>query len=441
MNITREQVDDLNAVVTVEISKEDYAGKVDQVLKDYRKNANIPGFRKGNVPMGLIQKQFGKAVLFDEVNKILQTSINDYITNEKLDILGNPLPKANNDIDWNSDELVFEFELGLAPEFHVDLTQLSNITFYDIEPDQEMVDGQLERIQKQYGKLIPQDQIESDFSFSGTFESEEPKIDNRVTLTLADFSSDQAKEALEGKKVGDQVVLNTKNLFENDSILSNHLKLGVEQVKDLDIAVNFTIDEINKIDPAELNQELFDKLFEPGSITAQEAFIDKLKEDIKAQFKQQSNQKFLNDISESLIDQVKFELPKEFLIKWIQTVGENPPSADQADQEYQKSEKGLRHQLIESKIVEKYQMQVKLDEIKSFSATLIKNQMAQFGQNDPSDQEVESIVERILANQEEVKRVSDQLMSEKMLELYNREVPKEIRKVTYKDFVKEMYGE
>jgi len=152
MNITKEQIDDLNAVVKVAITKEDYQEKVDTILKDYKKQANIPGFRKGQVPMGLIKKQYGKAVLVDEVNKLLQDNLNKYLTEEKLDVLGNPLPKQQDSFDWDQEELDFEFELGLAPSFEVPLKTKKAITHYKIVADKKMVTEQVERIQKQYGR-------------------------------------------------------------------------------------------------------------------------------------------------------------------------------------------------------------------------------------------------------------------------------------------------
>ena len=154
MNITKEQIDDLNAIVKVAISKADYQDKVDSILKDYRKQANIPGFRKGQVPLGLIKKQYGKAVLVDEVNKLLQDNLNKYLTEEKLDVLGNPLPKQQDNFDWDTEELAFEFELGLAPDFDISLKTKKPITHYKIVADKKMVDEQVDRILKQHGKLV-----------------------------------------------------------------------------------------------------------------------------------------------------------------------------------------------------------------------------------------------------------------------------------------------
>lgn len=441
MNISREQVDALNAVVTVAISKDDYSDKVEKVLADYRKNANIPGFRKGQVPMSLIQKQYGKAVLVDEVNKLLQSSLNDYLVEEKLDILGNPLPKVTEEFDWNKDDFTFEFELGLAPDFKVDLEAKSKVTKFEITADEKMIDEQVERIQKQYGKMIPQEKVAEDHTILGTFSNEEKGINNSTTITLDIFNDKKVAKKFIGKKVGDVVSLNTKGLFDDDHKLMDYLKVSHDDVHGLDTEVAFSIQEINAIEKAELNQELFDKLFGEGNVTSVDEVKAKIKEDAEAQFAQQADQKFLNDVIENLIDTTKFELPSTFLKKWIQTVGENPLTPEQAEEEYEKSEKGLRYQLIEGKIVADNDLQIQFEDLKAHTSELIKKQMAQFGQTNPSEEEVEGIVARVMSNQDEVKRLSEQVMSEKMLSLFKEKVNAKTKKVNYQDFIKEMYGE
>jgi trigger factor len=441
MNITREQVDALNAVVTVAITKEDYKPQVDKVLQDYRKNANIPGFRKGAVPMSLIEKQYGKAVLLDEVNKVLQSSLNNYITEEKLDILGNPLPKVTEDFDWDTDDYSFEFELGFVPEFTVDLAAKNKVVKYTIVADEAMLDEQVERIQKQYGKLVPKEKVEEGDDMRGVFSNEEKGINNEVTINTSAFKTKTVAKKFIGKKVGDVVTVSTKGLFDDDHKLMDYLKVSHDDVHGLEIEVNFTIEEINTTEPAELNQELFDKLFGEGNVKSVEEVKEKIKQDAEQQFAQQSDQKFLNDVTESLIGNTKFDLPAEFLKKWIQTAGENPLSPEQAEEEYAKSENGLRYQLIEGKIMKDNNLQINFEDLKAYASEIIKKQMAQFGQMNPTDEDVENIVARVLSDQEEVKRLSEQVMSEKMLNLFKENVKHKTKEVTYQDFVKEMYGE
>lgn len=441
MNITRNNVDAINAVVTVEVSKADYAPKVEKVLADYRKNAAIPGFRKGAVPMSLIQKQYGKAILLEEVNKVLQENLNRYLQEEKLDILGNPLPVVTDSFNWDAEDFKFDFELGLAPTFSVDLAAKNDVVQYKIIADDTMLNAQVARIQKQYGKIVSADVVAEGNDVSGIFTNEEKGINNRTTLDMELFADAKTAKLFLGKKVGDVVTLKTKGLFNDDHKLMDVLAIGHDDVHGLDIEVNFTIDEVVASEPAELNQELFDKLFGPGVVNSLEELKAKIKEDAEQQFEQQANQKFLNDVTESLIANTKFDLPATFLKKWIQTAGENPLTAEQAEEEYAKSENGLRYQLIEGKVMAENNLQITFEELKDFTSGLIKKQMAQFGQMNPTDEDVQGIVARVMGNQDEVKRLSEQVMSEKMLNLYKEKVKAKTKEVNYEDFIKAMYGE
>ncbi len=440
MNITKEQIDELNAVVKVAISKDDYQDKVDKILNDYRKQANIPGFRKGQVPMGLIKKQYGKAVLVDEVNKLLQDNLNKYLTEEKLDVLGNPLPKQQNDFDWDNENLDFEFELGLAPSFDVQVKTKKAVTQYKIVADKKMIDEQVERIQKQYGKLVSKTEVGKMDELTGSFVNEAEEIEHKTTIELDKVKSKKAIDALVGKKAGESVVLKTKGLFKEDYLLSSALGIAKEKAEKLNIEVTFTIDEINEREAAVLDQELFDKLFGKDNVKSEKELRAKIKEDSEKQFEQQSDQKLLNDITEKLIDNTKFDLPSEFLRKWIQVSGENPLTDDEAKEEFEKSEKGLRYQLIEGKIIKENDLQVEFDELKEFAKGFIKSQMAQYGHLDPTEEELDNVASRVMGNQDEVKRLSEQLMSQKLLDLFKEKANLKVKEVTYEDFVKEAYS-
>ncbi|WP_282163184.1 trigger factor [Ulvibacterium marinum] len=440
MNITKEQIDELNAVVKVAITKDDYQDKVDKILKDYRKQANIPGFRKGQVPIGLIKKQYGRAVLVDEVNKLLQDNLNKYLTEEKLDVLGNPLPKQQDNFDWDKEDFAFEFELGLAPSFEVPLKTKKSITRYKIVADKKMVTEQVERMRKQYGKLVTKAAVEKKDEINGIFLNEDEEIENKATVELEKVKSKKALAALIGKKVGEKVSLNTKGLFKEDYLLSSVLGISQEKAKDLKIDVSFTIEEINEREPAQLDQDFFDKLFGKDTVTSEDEMKARIKEDSEKQFEQQSDQKLLNDITEYFIENTKFDLPSEFLTKWIQMTGEKPLSPEEATEEFEKSEKGLRYQLIEGKIIKDNNLDIQFDELKEFAKGFIKSQMAQFGQLDPQEEELDNIAARVLGNQDEVKRLSEQLMSQKLLNLYKDKVNFKVKEVTYENFVKEVYG-
>jgi trigger factor len=440
MNITKKDIDSLNAVVTVEISKDDYSEKVNKILNDYRKNANIPGFRKGHVPMGMVKKQYGKAVLVEEVNKLLQDKLHAFLTEEKLDVLGNPLPKNETEINWDADDFSFEFDLGLAPEFEVDLKGMKPITHYKIVADDTMLDNQVKTIRKQYGKLISKDTVEKGDEITGTFTSEEKEIEKSTTIDIENIKGKKQTNSLLGAKVGDTVTLKTKGMFADDHDLQKHLGVSHDDAHGLDIEVNFKIEEVNTREMAELNQELFDKLFGEGVVTSEKELKEKIKEDAEKQFEQQSDQKLLNDVVEALIENTKFELPDAFLERWIQNSGEKPMTEDEAKVEYERSKKGLRYQLIEGKLRAEHNLQVTFDELKAYTKEMIKGQMAQFGQTDPSEEELDTISARIMSNEEEVKRLSEQLNTNKLLQFFKENAKLKRKEITYDTFIKEAYA-
>lgn len=440
MQITRTDVDALNAKVAISIEQKDFSEKVDKILKDYRKNANIPGFRKGHVPMGMIKKQYETAVTADEVNKLLQENLNNYIQEEKLELLGNPLPVMQDDIDWKADNLDFEFELGLAPSFKVKVKGKKAVTHFKIEADKKMVEEQVGYIQKQYGKIESQSSIEEGFELSLHAVNEEAEIDNSSTIEWDQLKGKKNSDALKGAQLNEAIVLKTKGLFKEDHVLARVLGITVDKLADAPKEINLTVTEANKRTLADLDQELFDKLYEPGTVKTVTDLKGKIKEGIEKQFEQQTEQKLLNDVTESLISETKFDLPKEFLIRWLQNSGEQPLSEEEAAEEYEKSEKGIRYQLIEGALIKENDLQIQFEELQNFAKEMIKKQMAQYGQLNPSDKELDEIAARIFSNQEETKRLSDQLMSQKLLDFYKENANLKVKKVNYETFVKEAYG-
>ena len=439
MKVSKKDIDKLNSVLSVSIEKTDYESKVEEVIKDYKKKANIPGFRKGHTPIGLIKKQYGISVKVDEINKLMQKGLSDYLGDEKLDILGNPLPVEKNDLDWNADNITFDFEIGLSPEFEVSLKNKKAISSYEIDVDKKMIDDQLKNIQNQYGKLIAKTKIEDGFEINGKFINEEFEVDNTSNFKLKDIKGKSNKESLKKLNIGDSIDLKAKDLFDKDSDLSFHLKTNDDN-KDKVKSIKFLLNEINEREPADLNQDLFDKLFGKDAIKSVTELKNKLKSDAESNFINQTDQKLLNDVTEYLIDNTKFDLPVNFLKKWMQTAGENRLDEKEAALEYEKSEKGLRYQLIESKIVKDNEIKIDHDQIKDFSKDLIKTQMKQYGQNNPEEKELESISQRILSNKDEVKRISDQLLSKKLIDLFKSNLKFKNNKVSYEKFIEMAYA-
>jgi len=439
MNITKESVDALNAVVKVDIVADDYQSKVNEVLNDYRKKANIPGFRKGHVPMGMVKKQYGKSIMIDEVNKLLQDSLNKFLVEEKLDILGNPLPKVSENFSWDAETLSFEFELGLAPEFTVDLTSKKKVTEYNITVDDALIDKEVENLQSRYGKMSAVEVIGEKTNVTGTFVNEEKEIEKKSTINVSDLKGKANQKKLIGKKVGDVVELKTKGLFEDEHKLQGVLGVSHDDVHGLDIKVILTIEETTEIELADLDQELFDKLFADGSVKTVTELRDRIKKDAEGQFQQQADQQLLNAVTEHLIDNTKFDLPAEFLQKWLATAGEKQLTEEEAAEEYNKSEKGLRYQLIQDKIMKDHDIKLDYQELKEYAKGFIRSQMAQFGNMNPEDSELEDIANRILSNQDEARRLQDQLISQKLLTFYKENMTFKTKNVSYEDFIKEVY--
>ena len=441
MDIKRVALDAVNETIVMTVVLMDYKGQVAKRINEKMPLATVKGFRKGAVPKDLVEKQYGKAIKQEEVKKVVDLALERFVQSERLNLLGTPLAKVNENFSWDAEELVFEYEIGLVPSFELDLEAKNDIVKYVVSADDKLIEGQIARIQKQFGKPVSQDVVETGFDLTGTFANEAKGINNATTFSLDVFKDKVTADKFIGKKVGDVVTVNTKGLFEDDHQLMDYLKVGHDDVHGLDIDVDFTIESINSSELAELNQELFDKLFGPENIASVEQLKTKIKEDAEIQFAQQADQKLMADVTDFLIENTKFDLPAEFLKKWLQTVGEKQLSPAEAEVEYARSEKGLRFQLIEGRAMAQSDIKITFEDLKTFTTKSIRQQMAQFGQTNPTDEEVQGIVARVLANQDEVKRLSDQVVAEKLLEVFKEKAKPTTKEVTYEEFIAASYGE
>jgi trigger factor len=438
MKITKKELSPLHAILNVAVTKEDYSEKVENLLKDYRKRASIPGFRKGQVPMSLIKKQYEQGVKAEEINKLLQQSLSEYIQKEKLDLLGNVLPKEVEDFDWNNDPLTFEYEIGLAPAIEPAFPSKKTINHYEITVSDKSLNEQVERLRKQYGTLETQAEATSDSEITATVIFEDQS--NQATFSVKDLKGKKNQSAFIGKKVGENLSLKTKGLFEETSVLSRVLGVAADEAEKLSTEISFAIEEINLRKAAALDQAFYDKLFGADKVTSEDEMKQRIKEDSEAQFEQQSDQKLMNDVTEKLIEESKFDLPKEFLIKWMQHGGEKPLTEEEAVAEYERTEKGIRYQLLESKLIEQHGIKIEFKDLKEFTKGYVASQMAQFGRMNPTDEELESITASIMQNEEEVRRLSSQLINERILDLFKEKAKLKKKKVTFEEFAKEAYA-
>ena len=438
MKITLNKKNKLTGIITIEINKDDYEQNVNDVLKRYSKTAKIPGFRKGFVPIGLVKKQYGNAVKVDEINKLLDSTLKKYIQDEKLDILGGPIPHMDNDINWDSEIINFDFEIGYTPEFKINLKPKKPILKYEVKADKKMVDGQIKNIQSQYGKLISKPKVENNSEITANFNCTTDEINNSSMFKTESLKPSFLKRII-GLKVGNELTEIGSKIFKENYELSRNLKIELEKAKKFKSEVSIKIEEINEREMADLDQDLFDKVFGKNSVKSVTEMKNKLSEDFVKQFQNQVDQKLMNDTIEYLIESTKINLPSEFLIKWMKLSSENKISIDEAKSEYEKSEKGMKYQLIESKIIIDNDLQVNFEDLKSFTTELIKNQMLQYGQAIPDEKEVDGIVARVMSNKDEIKRLTEQLTSTRILNFFKDNFNYKTKKVSYDEYIKEAY--
>ena len=438
MKITLNKKNKLTGIITIEINKDDYEQNVNDVLKRYSKTAKIPGFRKGFVPIGLVKKQYGNAVKVDEINKLLDSSLKKYIQDEKLDILGGPIPHMDNDINWDSEIINFDFEIGYTPEFKINLKPKKPILKYEVKADKKMVDGQIKNIQSKYGKLISKPKVENNSEITANFNCTTDEINNSSMFKTESLKPSFLKRII-GLKVGNELTEIGSKIFKENYELSRNLKIELEKAKKFKSEVSIKIEEINEREMADLDQDLFDKVFGKNSVKSVTEMKNKLSEDFVKQFQNQVDQKLMNDTIEYLIESTKINLPSEFLIKWMKLSSENKISIDEAKSEYEKSEKGMKYQLIESKIIIDNDLQVNFEDLKSFTTDLIKNQMLQYGQAIPDEKEVDGIVARVMSNKDEIKRLTEQLTSTRILNFFKDNFNYKTKKVSYDEYIKEAY--
>ena len=438
MKITLNKKNKLTGIITIEINKGDYEQNVNDVLKRYSKTAKIPGFRKGFVPIGLVKKQYGNAVKVDEINKLLDSNLKKYIQDEKLDILGGPIPYMDNEINWDSEKINFDFEIGYTPEFKINLKPKKPILKYEVKADKKMVDGQIKNIQSQYGKLISKPKVENNSEITANFNCTTDEINNSSMFKTESLKPSFLKRII-GLKVGNELTEIGSKIFKENYELSRNLKIELEKAKKFKSEVSIKIEEINEREMADLDQDLFDKVFGKNSVKSVTEMKNKLSEDFVKQFQNQVDQKLMNDTIEYLIESTKINLPSEFLIKWMKLSSENKISIDEAKSEYEKSEKGMKYQLIESKIIIDNDLQVNFEDLKSFTTDLIKNQMLQYGQAVPDEKEVDGIVARVMSNKDEIKRLTEQLTSTRILNFFKDNFNYKTKKVSYDEYIKEAY--
>ena len=426
------------SVIEIEVSANDYQENVQNILNDYRKKANIPGFRKGFVPMGMIKKQYELPVKVDEINKLVQNELGKYITENKLSIIGSPIPTEGDDINWKDEKINLKFDIATKPTFKINFKLKKPIVYYNITADKSMVNNQVETYQNQYGKLISVKNIQDDTNIIGVFNSEKINHSKDASFKSESLLKTTFKKIFLNAKVGDDLKLNSSKIFKDENDLHKITGIEKEKLHDVD-EINFKITELNKNEKAETDNDFFKKVYPNETINSLDDFKNKIKEDIEKQFTNQSDQKFLNDVTDSFIKDTKISLPKDFLKRLMRLNSKEEISDEELEKEYSNSENGIKYQLIEEKLLIENDIQINIDSIKEFATKMIKNQMAAYGQKEPEQKELDSILNRILSNQEEVKRINNQIISEKLLLIYKEKINKKNKNVSYEEYIEIAY--
>ena len=436
MKIIEKKSKSSTSIIDLIIEKKDYLEKVDISLKDYRKKANIPGFRKGNIPVGLIKKQYGTAIKVEEVNRIVQKEISKYISDNNISILGSPLPFEDGEIDWTKDEINLKFEIAYKPNFKLNYKPKKTLTYFTVEADNEMINNQVESIQNQYGKLISLQSAEKESTISGNVKTAESKKQKNLSLDTEKFKKAFFSKYLSSAKVGSLININTKS-FNEDKYLSSLFDIEEKDFINKDLI--FQINEITKREKAILDKELYKKVYGNDEIKNQKQFKNKVKSDIEKQFINQSDQKFFNDCVEFLISDTKIDLPEKFIKKLIIANQKEKISENEIDKDFSQSLRGIKYQLIESKLIEENEIDINPDAVKSYAKEMVIKQMAMYGQNQPDDEQLNSIVQRVMSNEDELKRMYSMLINEKILYVFKNKISKKDSKVDYKKFIETAY--
>ena len=441
MNIIKKDVDALNAELSITLTPQDYEERVNDAIKKVQKQASMPGFRAGKVPVGLIKKQYGKGILVDEINKILNDSLYNYINDNKIEILGNPIPKENSAVDFdNKTEWTFDYELGLSPKFDLTLDQSQSFIYNTVKIDDELVEKYLKDVKRNYGKPSnPEVASEKDVLYIDIVELD---ADGNITpggvfkstsIGIDRLKNEAAKAKLTGAKVEDKIVLNANVLY--DSPVDKSMSLGIdkEAAETFSSDLQITVKNIARMEDAELNQELFDKLYGAGTINSEAEFRDKIKGELAIMFSQDTDRKFVETVETALVDKLNIKLPDEFLKRWLMAVNEKPLTKEQLESEYPAYAKSMQWKLIENKIIKDNSITVTGDEAKSEAGNFIRSQYARYGQT-PDEAEVAKIADSILTKQEEAQKIYEGLYSKKVLDLLKTNCKLDTKEVSYNEF-------
>lgn len=444
MDITQEKTGNLNAVVKIKIAPADYSAKVEKAIKDQAKKAQLPGFRKGMVPPAHIKKMYGKSILVEEVNNLLNDTLSNYIAEEKLEILGQPLPQLENEREFkwdNTDEFEFDYELGLAPAFDVNISSKDKFTEYVIKADQETLESRIKNIRRSYGKMTnPEVAAEGDVLYAEVVQLGadgaifEGGINNTATLRLDLIKDEEILKTLVGLKKDDVVTINLVKALDDNAAVAKALNISEEDAADIQSDFQLTVKNVNRLEESDLNQEFYDKIFPDGSVTDEAAFRAKITEEVEGMFKQDAERKLSNDIYEDLLTKHTFELPDEFLRRWLKATNEKLTDEELAEG-YDDFAKNLKWTLIENKIIKDNSIEIKYEDVVQAAKAKLDAQFRMYSPAPLPEDQLAQYAVQFLQEKENANRVFEEVKALKTFEQIKSIVTLEQQDIDYDKFI------
>ena len=440
MKITQEKVDDLNALLILDIEESDYNDVVQNKLKEQHKKVSMPGFRQGKVPFGMVKKMYETPTKVEVINKKVSSKIFEYINENKLKVLGQPLPLETNGIDWeNQKTFTLQYEMGLSPVFDINLSEKMKFKYYNVVPDNEMLDNYVEEITLRFGKISnpeivgEKDLVAVDIVEIDGDKNEDDLFKGIYTIGIERISNQKIQDQLIDKKKDDKITVNIKQL--GDDLSESLSILGLKE-GDLDgTSENFeiTIGTISRMAAADLDQELFDKVYGVGTVTSVDAFRQKVKEEAQTMLGDQGKGKLKSDLIEYFLENLNVNLPDQFMKKWLVVSSQGKLNAHSIEHDYHHYEKSLKWQVIETKLIDDNNIKVEPLEVRNKAKELIKANFAQYGQTVP-DEQLTEYADGILKKEEEARRLYDDLYYDKIIEVIKNKCSVENIEISYQAF-------
>ena len=447
MNVSHQNTDNLNAVISIEISKADYQDKVDKSLRAYGQKANIPGFRKGKVPFSILTKMFGKSVRVEEINRLVSEALYNYIRDNKLNILGEPMKAEDMTVDLDAqDDFTFRFDVALAPELNVKVDKSISVPYYTITVDDDMVKRQDESFRARFGKQVSVDEStdEKDLIKGSMVElsSDGTPLEGGITVesTIVSpnyFKSDDEKAKFAGVKKGDKVVFNpSKSCNASVAELASMLNTDKEKAANVTSDFEMTVTDITHLQPAELNQEFFDSIFGKDTVKTEEEYLAKIREMIAHQLVPESDYRFSLDSRAAIEKAVgDFELPDAFLKRWLLAT-DKERKAETIDDDYSRMVPDLKWQLIKEQIVKQFDIHVDDNDLKAMAKRVAASQFAQYGMTGVPDDVLERYGNEMLSNKDTRSRLINQATEMKIQTAIKESVTLNHKEVSMENFQK-----